>query len=430
MSQDALRVALARVDGSAPGIQNAASAMMKHYDRSASVAVNEWRNCLATCSTSQLLPLLYVANEVLQNSKRNRGNKFLEAMSPVLGQSLRHICSRDPNVTEKVRRTAKIWGDRRVFSIRFVNEILQQLEEYRHGKQPADNEATFSPQKELPSEPKVQQNDSEDDSDEDIANIMREDESDSSDDDDDEDIFASTGDSKLQVDFTSALAATSSTEESNKKRRRSSLNSTGSSPQKRRSSNVLSPATLLELWTRLQELTNAFDGAKHALSNIDERHAKTPASSLENLVGDELQHAHRQNENDLKNMQVERRRLHEIAQERHELEKRAVLFLPWLEKSLNQDEEDIQFCDMLEMKIKSFADIHKAMKNARDERRAEEQAKKQQQAEQERKKKEKEEQEMFRKAALSKETEAKPGMVWNPTTREYQFPNTDESWRE
>ena len=92
--------------------------MMKHYDRSASVAVNEWRNSLATCEPAQLLPLLYVANEVLQTSKRNRGNKFLEAWSPVLGKSLQHICARDPSVVEKVRRTVKIWADRRVLSIR------------------------------------------------------------------------------------------------------------------------------------------------------------------------------------------------------------------------------------------------------------------------------------------------------------------------
>ena len=73
-----LRERLRTVDESAPSIQGAANAMMKHYDRSTtSIAVNEWRNALfSTTSSNQYIPLLYVANEVLQNSKRNRGNKF------------------------------------------------------------------------------------------------------------------------------------------------------------------------------------------------------------------------------------------------------------------------------------------------------------------------------------------------------------------
>ena len=52
------------------------------------------------------------------------------------------------------------------------------------------------------------------------------------------------------------------------------------------------------------------------------------------------------------------------------------------------------------------------------------------QEEKERKRKEEEESKKFRESALSKETEAKPGMVWNKVTQEYQYLNTDESWRD
>ena len=47
---------------------------------------------------------LYVANEVLQNSKRNRGTKFLEAFSPALSSSLEFMVKTDPSIVEKVRR--------------------------------------------------------------------------------------------------------------------------------------------------------------------------------------------------------------------------------------------------------------------------------------------------------------------------------------
>ena len=144
-----LRTLLRKTDASAPAIQATAGAMMKHYDRSAAVAVTEWRNALHQSRPEQHLPLLYVANEVLQNSKRNRGNKFLEAFSPILGQALIFMSQNAPSAqVERVRRTVKIWGDRHVFSIRYVNELLSGLEPYRNGQRqapaPANNQR-FSP---------------------------------------------------------------------------------------------------------------------------------------------------------------------------------------------------------------------------------------------------------------------------------------------
>jgi hypothetical protein len=441
-----LRTLLSRIDGTAPAIQKAASAMMKHYDRSATVAVNEWRSSLQACTLSQLLPLLYVANEVLQNSKRNRGNKFLEAMSPSLGQSLQHICSRDPAVVEKVRRTAKIWADRRVFSVRFVNELLEMLEPYRSGlpsprppppgiPQPP---ASFSPG---PEDENVKADNASvgDDSDDDIRNILEDSDRSSDEDhssDDDDDIFASEDGPKLdiEVNIGSALEATEKSAaaetKTRAKRRRSSMSSSTPHMKRRNSAVVLSPANLLGLWARLSELQQGFERAQQTLARIDDRHTKKPAESLEHLVGDELQQAYTQNEADQKQMVVERKSLHAIAIERKALEAQVLQYMPWLEKALKQDQEDIQFCDMLEQKIVSFKDIHEAMTEARDKRLAEERRRQQEQEELARKKREKEEQERFKKAALKKETEAKPGMVWNPSTREYQELNTDESWRE
>ena len=129
----ALRQTLVQTENNLPSIQSASRLMMRFYDTpsGADLAVSEWRSVLQTCSTSQLLPLLYVANEVLQTSKRNRGNKFLEAFSPVLGSSLIYICNQDRGLVEKIRRTVKVWGDRRVFSMRFVMDILAGLDSYR-----------------------------------------------------------------------------------------------------------------------------------------------------------------------------------------------------------------------------------------------------------------------------------------------------------
>jgi hypothetical protein len=105
MDSASLRAILLKTDNTLPSIQRSSAGMLSHYDRIPSIAVDDWRQCLATCNTEQLLPLVYVANDVIQISKRNRGNKYLEAFSPVLGSSLRLACNRDRSIVEKIRRT-------------------------------------------------------------------------------------------------------------------------------------------------------------------------------------------------------------------------------------------------------------------------------------------------------------------------------------
>ena len=66
----ALRQTLLQTENNLPSIQSASRLMMRFYDTpsGADLAVSEWRSVLQSCSTSQMLPLLYVANEVLQTS--------------------------------------------------------------------------------------------------------------------------------------------------------------------------------------------------------------------------------------------------------------------------------------------------------------------------------------------------------------------------
>jgi hypothetical protein len=409
-----LRTLLARVDGSQPAIQAGASAMMKHYTSSAGVAVNEWRNALQAATQEQLLPLLYVANEVLQISKRNRGNKFLEAMSPILGQALAHICKRDSSQTERVRRTIKIWGDRQVFSVRFVNELLQGLEPYREDSRTSRNvppppsarqpsPAAMSPAAE---EPPEDSSGSEDD----IMDML----------DGSDEAEGPKLDLDINLDMMAEKAPSFTPPKRSVKRRRSIGDTT------RRK--TMSSSNLVEVWNQLLLLQQSYEHAKMTLDMIDKSFENK--NELGDLVGDELQNAFDQNKRYTEQMAEQRRKLHEIAQERHALEMEAQRYLPWLEKGVKEDEGDLELCDQLEQKIESFRLVHAAMKKARDERREEERKKRLEDEEKERKRKEKEEGEKFRRAALAKETEAKPGMVWNPSTREYQSLNTEESWRD
>lgn len=475
MSTGSATQALKNLDGSAQSVKQAASAMMKHYDQTAMMAVTEWRNVLSsTRSSNHLMSLLYVANEVLQISKRNRGNKFLEAFSGVLGQALQHICQQDPSLTEKVRRTVKIWGDRRVFSVRFVQELLNGLESYRNGsaaatRRPAasttrtttataeasnlpsdsptfhDDGATFSPQ-ESPGEPsspasartsEPDESANNNDDDDSIMGILEGggNKNDSSvEDDDDDDIFGSDTQLKIDIDLDN-VATGGPSKASVSKRRRSSLGSTGSGSKRRRrnsatSKGALSATSLLELSDRVTKSQDDFDDSQRALSRIDKALSKTPVEELEQMVGDELQMEYRQVIRFQNQILSERKNLHSLAQQRRGLEQEAVAYLPWLERALNQDDDDLNFCDRLEKELKNFQTVHTELKKARDVRRVEEEQRMEQKAEQERKKREQQEAERFREETLKRETEQKAGMVWNPVTREYQTLDTNESWRD
>ena len=478
---DELRLSLRRVDGSAPAIQGAAAQLLKHYDRSSATAVNEWRNAVMSASHSdQLLPLLYVANEVLQTSKRNRGNKFLEAFSPVLKQALVYLAHQlnSPGSTEKIRRTVKIWGDRRVFSVRYVNELLQALEPYRNGDQPqqsqqqskmyttndfntdggddndddASVEPEFSPvtspaqeqQQQQKSTTSSNQQDNDSDSHDEIMDILEahDQDKDSDDDDDDDGLFGDDSERQtlninIEVDHMTASPhnLSSQSHRARQKRRRSSASAhshsgntggTGGSTTKK----ALSTTNMLELWNQLQENQAKYELALHTISRIQDTLRQTPADELANLVGDALQHAVRQHHKDLAQFAQQRRLLHELAQERHALQGEAARYLPWLEQQLAQDVHDEQFCQALETKLLQFQPVHAALVTARAQLRVEERERRRCQEERERQERDRQDLERFRQAALAKETEAKPGMVWNPTTREYQSLNTDESWRD
>jgi CID domain len=507
-----LRERLRTVDESAPSIQGAANAMMKHYDRSTtSIAVNEWRNALfSTTSSTQYIPLLYVANEVLQNSKRNRGNKFLESFSPILLQSLIYMVQQIHQSTpatavalvEKIRRVIKIWADRRVFSTRFVNEVLTGLEPYRTPQQrqgsttasiappppplpppPQEPEATFSPP--------VNDNDGHnlDDSQqsnqttvshEDILGILEaherekytahrshassdpnndrneDDDDEEEDDDDDDDLFADNrhsddlyddmmiGDDSEQhpslsidVNMTDAVAKLAHAGHTrNKRRRRSSaMSNTSSGKSERRSSTSNTKSTLsnlhfLEIWNQLVENQQKYDMALIMIQQIQSHIASVSDDELSNLVGDELQQAVQQNETDIKRLVQQKRMLHGLANERYVLGLEATRYIPWLETLIKQDTDDIQFSTILEEKIRQFLPICQQLQATRKVMQQEQQRLNEINAEKLRRQKEAEENEKFKRDVLAMQTEAKPGMVWNPTTREYQALNTDESWRD
>jgi hypothetical protein len=244
------------------------------------------------------------------------------------------------------------------------------------------------------------------------------------------------------TDAVSKLAQAGNTTRSshnNKRRRRSSgtmSNASGGKSERRGSSSnntkssTLSNVHFLEIWNQLVENQQKYDMALIMIQQIQAHIASASEDELSNLVGDELQQAVQQNETDMKRLVQQKRMLHGLANERYLLGIEATRYIPWLETLIQQDTDDIQFSTTLEEKIRQFMPIGQQLQATRKVMQQEQQRLNEINAEKLRRQKEEEENEKFKRDILAMQTEAKPGMVWNPTTREYQALNTDESWRD
>jgi len=501
-----LRDSLHQIDLSGPAVQGAAGAMMKHYDKSPGVAVVEWRNALHHAQSEQYLPLFYVANEVLQNSKRNRGNKFLEAFSPILGQSIIFVCDKSsPSIVESIRRTIKIWAERHVFSIRYINELIKKLQPYRNGgnnnnakktvnkrssndddgisspggsrfspvTQPETNSTKQKSSSSLvsPSQNKndtkrrenfdrdMSMNDNGDDLFGDNNSSNHDDDDDDNnnndgdgedDDDDDVDLFGNASKKllKIDVDLDRASTATKSTSGHSKKKRRRSSNELATdggiaviaSKSRRRSLTLLSTNSLMELWNQVSSLQTSYERACGKINEINSVNDNTGHGGsgddstknrgIDTLIGDELLEEYKKVLGYEHQIEYQRRELHSIAQKRRSLELEAVRYLPWLERALQHDQEDIDFCDKYRKQLDLYRHVYEPSKLARDHRLREERHRQEEEEKLRRKKEEEEEQKKFMRSAMAKQTEAQPGMVWNRATGEYQHLNHDESWRD
>lgn len=469
-----LRATLTVTDLTPSRIQASASSMIRLYD-SPALAVSEWRNVLQSCQKSQLLPLLYVVNEVLQTSKRNRGNKFLEAFGPVLGGSLRFMCERDPANTEKVRRTAKIWGDRRVFSMRFVGDILAGLENYRIGstgpgangdsnvssssgsrnqaggnQQSASNTIMSSGSKSVT--PNANDSDESDD------NLFGDDNDNSDHDSDmnmdtDANAFGDSGPSLLNVsNFSISKAAMNMNPSKSKefgagaKRRRNSGLSTARKTNKKgrttqdadESSNSkrpkrlqkLSASSFMELVQQLENLDAQYQSISNIISNIKSASDQWCDDEIME-VGDELTDLYSDINRKIDATKSQRKILHKIAEQKQEVESELKRFLLWMRKGLVADDQEINMCVGLEKKLDLLKAVHSDAKERRHEEKVKE-ANERAEMEQAARKKAKEEELQRSLEEIQNKDGPKEGMVWNKQAREYQYlaDATEESWRD
>lgn len=89
-----------------------------------------WLQRLKDSSSNKRLNLIYLANEVAQQSKARRKDDFLIAFSPVIAEATATAYKGATNeVQQKLRRVVEVWRQRQIFDAAIQDSIEQRIDE-------------------------------------------------------------------------------------------------------------------------------------------------------------------------------------------------------------------------------------------------------------------------------------------------------------
>nr|XP_029514617.1 regulation of nuclear pre-mRNA domain-containing protein 1A-like isoform X2 [Oncorhynchus nerka] len=121
-SEAALEKKLSELSNSQQSVQTL-SLWLIHHRKHSKTIVNVWFNELKKAKVSRKLTFLYLANDVIQNSKK-KGPEFTQDFAPVIVDAFKHV-SRDgeDGCKKQLGRVLSIWQERAVYE----NNLLDQL---------------------------------------------------------------------------------------------------------------------------------------------------------------------------------------------------------------------------------------------------------------------------------------------------------------
>lgn len=126
-SESALERKLAELTNSQQSIQTL-SLWKIHHRRHHKAIVSVWLRELKKADPSRKLTFMYLANDVIQNSKK-KGPEFVKEFGSVLPKAFAHISVRNPdkNTHAGLRRILSVWQERNVFDADQISEFDQYL---------------------------------------------------------------------------------------------------------------------------------------------------------------------------------------------------------------------------------------------------------------------------------------------------------------
>ncbi|XP_043074377.1 zinc transporter 4 isoform X2 [Puntigrus tetrazona] len=121
-SEPALEKKLSELSNSQQSVQTL-SLWLIHHRKHSKTIVKVWHSELKKAQVSRKLTFLYLANDVIQNSKR-KGPEFTQDFSPVIVDAFKHVSSEgDESCKKQLGRVLSIWQERAVYE----NDVLDKL---------------------------------------------------------------------------------------------------------------------------------------------------------------------------------------------------------------------------------------------------------------------------------------------------------------
>uniref|UniRef100_G3NM17 Regulation of nuclear pre-mRNA domain-containing protein 1A n=1 Tax=Gasterosteus aculeatus TaxID=69293 RepID=G3NM17_GASAC len=131
-SEAALEKKLSELSNSQQSVQTL-SLWLIHHRKHARTIVNVWLNELKKGKVSRKLTFLYLANDVIQNSKK-KGPEFTQDFAPVIVDAFKHVYrDGEEGCKKQLGRVLSIWQERAVYE----NNLLEQLSQVLYGEKKA-----------------------------------------------------------------------------------------------------------------------------------------------------------------------------------------------------------------------------------------------------------------------------------------------------
>uniref|UniRef100_A0A8C7XCN7 Regulation of nuclear pre-mRNA domain containing 1A n=1 Tax=Oryzias sinensis TaxID=183150 RepID=A0A8C7XCN7_9TELE len=124
--QSALEKKLSELSNSQQSVQTL-SLWLIHHRKHSKTVVNVWFNELKKAQVSRKLTFLYLANDVIQNSKK-KGPEFTLDFAPVIVDAFKHVYREGDDVCRKqLGRVLSIWQERAVYEPHLLDQLSQVL---------------------------------------------------------------------------------------------------------------------------------------------------------------------------------------------------------------------------------------------------------------------------------------------------------------
>ncbi|CAH2292173.1 Hypothetical predicted protein [Pelobates cultripes] len=121
-TEPALEKKLSELSNSQQSVQTLSLWLIHHRKHAANI-VSVWHRELRRAKSSRKLTFLYLANDVIQNSKR-KGPEFAREFENVLVDAVLHVSSEaDDGCRKPLERLLHIWQERSVYSPEFVQQL-------------------------------------------------------------------------------------------------------------------------------------------------------------------------------------------------------------------------------------------------------------------------------------------------------------------